>query len=232
MSCVVGVDSRNVPVPAVDVQKCNCNTVLCPHFNKQTRANHDACYVDYQTVQSVSQGAYQLQNFNSCECGAPGPHSAALSQPMINFQNNAQWGGENGCVIDNDSILRLENKLTNYNTINQLFTRPYLTIPYMGKGEPQPFEETVLQPGEDTSMKKSCNTLAGVTIDNFFTPMVDNLRDQVQNPIHLIPEDNMKSWVRGGLSSRAMVRNFDYVTRCGAQTGVTMKELGPQSGNL
>ena len=85
----------------------------------------------------------------------------------------------------------------------------------MGRGVPHPNEESALQPGESTTMKRSCNTLAGVSIENFFTPLVDNLRNNVQNTKHIIPEDSSDSWVRGGLSSRAMVRNFDYIQRCG-----------------
>ena len=203
-------------VPKIDIQKCGCsNNSKCPGFDKKTRTADDPCYVDYETVQSVSQGAYQLQNFRSCECGAPGPRSVAYSQPNINYNINQGWAGENGCLVDNDSILRQEHKLTNMNTINQLFERPYLTVPYMGRGVPHPNEETVLQPGESTTMKKSCNTLAGISIENYFTPMVDNLRNNVQNVKHIIPEDSSESWVRGGLSSRAMVRNYDYIERCG-----------------
>ena len=201
-------------LPKVDVKRCECTEATCPDFDRQTRSSYDACYQDYETVQSIAQGAYHLQNFHSCECGAPGPRSVAFSQPNINFQVNQGWAGEDGCAINNDSILRYENKLTSMNTINQLFERPYLTVPFMGKGVPHPDEETVLQPGEDTSMKKSCNTLAGISIENYFTPLVPNLAANVQNPIHLIPEDNNETWVRGGLSSRAMARNFDYRERC------------------
>jgi hypothetical protein len=201
-------------LPKVDVKRCECTEATCPDFDRQTRSSYDSCYQDYETVQSIAQGAYHLQNFHSCECGAPGPRSVAFSQPNINFQVGQGWGGEDGCLVNNDSILRYENKLTNMNTINQLFERPYLTVPFMGKGVPHPNEETVLQPGEDTSMKKSCNTLAGISIENYFTPLVPNLANNVQNTIHLIPEDNNETWVRGGLSSRAMARNFDYKERC------------------
>ena len=201
--------------PKVNVQRCGCtDETNCPDFDRQTRSTYDPCYQDYETVQSVAQGAYHLQNYRSCECGAPGPRSVAFSQPNINYQVNQGWAGESGCLIDNDSILRTENKLTNMRSINQLFTRPYLTVPYMGRGVPHPNEESVLQPGEDTSMKKSCNTLAGISIENYFTPLVDSLRNTVQNTNFIIPEDSNESWVRGGLSTRAMVRNYDYKQRC------------------
>ena len=32
--------------------------------------------------------------------------------------------------------------------------------------------------------------------------MIDRLKNEVQNPTHIIPEDSMESWVRGGLPYR------------------------------
>ena len=69
----------------------------------------------------------------------------------------------------------------------------------------------VIRSGEDTFQQKPCNALAGVTIDNFFTPMVPCLRREVQDPKHIIPEDSMKCWVRGGLPSRQIVKNMEWI---------------------
>ena len=45
-------------------------------------------------------------------------------------------------------------------------------------------------------------------------PMIDRVKSEVQDPRHLIPEDSMQSWVRGGLPSRQISRNVDYIQRC------------------
>jgi len=37
---------------------------------------------------------------------------------------------------------------------------------------------------------------------------------RVQNTDHIIPEDSDKTWVRGGLTSRQIMRNIDYEKRC------------------
>ena len=49
--------------------------------------------------------------------------------------------------------------------------------------------------------------------DYTITPMIDRLKDEVQNAKHIIPEDSMDSWVRGGLPSRQIVRNKEYMKR-------------------
>ena len=37
-----------------------------------------------------------------------------------------------------------------------------------------------------------------IYVDLTITPMIDRLKNEVQNPTHIIPEDSMESWVRGG----------------------------------
>ena len=65
-----------------------------------------------------------------------------------------------------------------------------------------------------TSDKLTCGPLSGVaTLDLTITPMIDRLKNEVQNPTHIIPEDSMDSWVRGGLPSRQIVRNKEYMKR-------------------
>ena len=116
------------------------------------------------------------------------------------------------CVIDDSSKMRwgLQKKFPKCN--QQLFERPYKTVPYMGRGFLKPNEETELIFSEDTKIKKSSNTLSGVTIPNYFTPMIDHISYNIQNTKHIIEEE--QGWVRSGAPSRLIVRDSDYATRC------------------
>ena len=78
--------------------------------------------------------------------------------------------------------------------------------------------ESVIQSSNFASDDRACNSLSGVTIGNYFTPMIPKLQDEVQNPIHIVPEDSMQTWVRGGLPTRQMQRNADYIRRCQEKT--------------
>ena len=49
-------------------------------------------------------------------------------------------------------------------------------------------------------------------------PMIQKLSEEVQDPIHIVPEDSKADWVRGGLPTRQMVRNADYLRRCQEKT--------------
>jgi hypothetical protein len=119
------------------------------------------------------------------------------------------------CVVDDSSKLRigLQKRFPKCN--QQLFERPYLTVPYMGKGELKVDQDSELKFSEDTKIKKSSNVLSGVTIPNYFTNLLPYLEYNIQNPIHLIQESVDPSWIRSGAPSRLIVRDSDYATRCG-----------------
>ena len=62
----------------------------------------------------------------------------------------------------------------------------------MGRGSGNSFLESQLRPGEATAEKKQCNTLAGITIPNVdpnAMPMIDHIRNSIQDPKHIIPEE-------------------------------------------
>ena len=57
-----------------------------------------------------------------------------------------------------------------------------------------------------------------MTFGNYFLPMIPKLKTEVQDNKHIIPEDSKGDWVRGGLPTRQMVRNQDYLRRCQEKT--------------
>ena len=86
---------------------------------------------------------------------------------------------------------------------------------YFGKGVYDVDSETIVREGDQTSVDKPCNVLSGsTTLPLSITPMIKRLENEVQHPKTIIPEDSMSSWVRGGLPSRQIVRNLDYLRRC------------------
>ena len=52
--------------------------------------------------------------------------------------------------------------------------------------------------------------MQNVSEKNIYTPMTPNLARNVQNPIHIIPEDVNYRWIRGGQNSRQTVKDMDY----------------------
>ena len=182
------------------------------NLHYKTDLKNDPCFVDVQTVQSLGPGKYHTSNHYHCDCMAPEMIKTATSLPYVFVKNGY---GAASCVVDEGTKLRVGKTKKFPKCPNQLFTRPYLTVPYMGRGSGDMNLETELQPGEDTSARRQCNVLSGVTIPHFFTPLVDHLAENVQNPVHIVEEAADEGWVRGGAPSRLVVRDIDYLERCG-----------------
>ena len=182
-----------------------------PLYDK-TQLNEDKCYTLETTKQSTFPGQYTLSNYNTCDCKMSDVVKFATENPYMKFKDGY---GVSECNINDSSKLRVGKTRKNPKCKNQLFHRPYLTVPYMGNGSGNAQIETQLVPGEDTTQKKQCNSLSGITIDNFFIPLVKNLKDNIQNPNYLIQENADSKWIRGGIPSRQIVKDIDYIERCG-----------------
>ena len=74
--------------------------------------------------------------------------------------------------------------------------------------------DSVIKPGNFTTEQRPCGPLSGVsTLDKTLTPMIPKLKKEMQNTNYIIPEDSQGDWLRGGLPTREMVRNKDYLRR-------------------
>ena len=110
--------------------------------------------------------------------------------------------------IDTDSILR--NHAVQENSQRCPIhpqSRPFLTVPYMGKGRGEPVLEARLQQSEFVRTGKDCMTVTDKPFTNQFTPLQPHVEKNIQNPVHLIPEVAAAGWVHGGIPSRQYVRD-------------------------
>lgn len=128
----------------------------------------------------------------------------ATLNPNINFKGT--MGGLPGSAVDYDSLLTIKAEQERAFEKLQLHQRPFLTIPYLGKGASDPVMESRLQQGEVVTDKKSVSTI----MDKPYTehqnfPMMDSLKGRVTNPAFSVEEAALSGWVRGGQSSREEV---------------------------
>ena len=197
----------------VQLQKCSDNSISQDDFNLNMRAslNSDQATINHEVNQSQGPGNYLVDNTFACDCGLEKARDLQLKQPNVNLTGGFGWMGENGCLIDNDSDLR-SNNLTNMKFINQLDSKQ--NSGFFGRGPHNVDVESEIRDSLIIKDKRTCGPLSGVsTLDFTITPMIDRLKGEVQNSKHIIPEDSMNAWVRGGLPSRQIVRNKEYMKR-------------------
>ena len=175
-------------------------------LNGLTRLTQTGCYKTASEKASERVGNYNLSNFNSCECTADQQRQLSIVHPTVPFRDGYGWSSIDGCNIDKDSELRNARNLTNTREIHQLHPREVLTEPFKSRGTFNKESENKLIFSEPTSQKRQTNSLSGVTIDRFI-PQLDIIKNNIQNPKHLIPEVNNKTWKRGGIDTRNIVRD-------------------------
>lgn len=199
-------------VSQFQLQKCSENEIKDDFLlNKKASIKSDDSTINYEQRQSEGVGVYRIDNTYGCDCGLEKARNVQLSQPNINFNGGYGWMGENGCLIDNDSKLRT-NLLTNKKYINQL--QRGLNAGFFGKGPYNVDAESDVRDSRIVKQDRSCGPLSGSsTLKYSLTPMIEKLSNEVQNTKHIIPEDSVNSWVRGGLPSRQIVRNKEYLKK-------------------
>ena len=122
----------------------------------------------------------------------------ALQTPIVNYRDGFGCVGPRGQHVDKDSFLKYNSLLTHHGSRMTLPHSGFLTVPYMGCGQRALSSEPRLD-FEYTYAPKS--TLSS-GVRNRFIPLVGCLANEVQNPEHIIPEDNHQGWIRGGYPSR------------------------------
>jgi len=201
-------------IPELQLQKCSENNIdLDFSLEKKASLKSDKAVVNLEVEQSFGPGNYHLDNMYGCDCSLTKAREVQLSQPNVNFNGGFGWMGEGGCLIDKDSELRTnKEQLTNKNFIHQYPN--LLNQGFFGKGVFDVDTETLIRDSDITTEKRPCNPLSGsTTLPYSFTPMLQKLDNEVQDPKNIIPEDSMDSWIRGGLPTRQIVRNIDHMKR-------------------
>ena len=183
-------------------------------FYNQTRIGEDNCGVSQTNIQDAASSNYMLKNYYLSDCGMKKPIMFATNQPNINFSAAGGFGnqcGIGGCNIDSNSDLLIGSVNTHPKCRISLFQRPFLTVPYLGRGPSNAVLESQLQQGDLVTNKKSINTLSEISygpLSNY--PLIPSLRDTVTNPQYLVEGVAAEGWVRGGVPTREITKEKEY----------------------
>jgi hypothetical protein len=126
----------------------------------------------------------------------------ATSAPTVNFRGTI-GSGLPGDVVDKDSELLIKNEQQRAFEKLQLNQRPFVTVPYLGRGPSNATVESQLMQGEQVTERKSTSTVMEQQfIDYKKYPLTKKVSERVNNPAYSIEEAALDGWVRGGLPSR------------------------------
>jgi hypothetical protein len=178
------------------------------NFYQTSRLGYDKTDVSQRTLQNSEYATYLLDGFRP-SCPMSSAIEFATSQPNINFTGSYQTsvGGSN--IAESSKLLI--NDISKPKCRISLMERPYLTVPYLGRGKCDPILESQIQQGDFANNKKSINPSSEVCYSAYYnTPMLPSLKATINNPANLIEDSAAEGWIRGGLPSRELARDKEY----------------------
>ena len=115
-------------------------------FNNMARLGADSTDQTQRNVSNTRFANYTLSNYFS-QTLSDDHVNFAIQQPTMSFTGLANGTGLSGSAVDIDSMLNLKKEDERPLEKIQLFERPFLTIPYLGRGSCDPSLESQLQQG-------------------------------------------------------------------------------------
>lgn len=181
-------------------------------FDNSTRIGNDKCGTNEKDVQNKNFSKYQTQSYFASDCGMSKPIHFATQQPNVFYKGSHQMG-IGGCNVDDNSKIKIGTIQTSTKSRISLQQRPFLTIPFLGRGPSRPVEESQLQQGGYLGNKKSCKTIMEKSLRDEQMELVPSLKASIQNPTNICEDVAAEGWIRGGLPSRELSRDKDYFTK-------------------
>jgi hypothetical protein len=162
-----------------------------------SRMGADPVDQSQRTIQNTRFANYTVSSFQSSNTSDEQVRFSSAVPTMITGTT-----GVSSDVIDTNSFLLLdvERKSADKLTLQQ---RPFITIPYLGRGNVDPDMETHLIIGENTSGKKSEITIMDKSFVPYSQRVLDqHMVDQASDPAYNIQEAALDGWYRGGMNTR------------------------------
>ena len=179
------------------------------YFDKENRVGADECAHKAQDRGNRDMFDYHTFNIFQTNQSEPAACTKATSEleefytgNFMNIRNG--FGVASSCFVDEDSRIRRTN-LTHGRAPTQLFQRTFQAVPDFSHGTVKPEMESRIQQGENTYNAQECDSAPMP-----FMPMIDCLRQQIQNSEHIIPP-----WTRGGDHTRDTLKQKEFLEKNG-----------------
>jgi hypothetical protein len=176
-------------------------------FYNTSRWGNDNEYLDQRTIQNTNNSNYVLQNYFMEDTTMSKPIHVATMQPNV-FYKGCNSVGQNGFNINENSQLSIGSVQTHPRCRIDLTQRPFVTVPFLGRGSVDPVMESQMMIGETYTNKKSYNQLSERSyIPYSTTPLIDSIKSTISNPEYLVEGVAAQGWIRGGVPSREIHRD-------------------------
>lgn len=172
-------------------------------FHQVTRIGADESSITQDTLFDTRQCNYMTQNYTKSSLYQP--MEFASSQPgfIIKGGNSISGNGDN---IDVNSSLTIGQLQTNPHSKLDLFSRPFITVPFLGRGAVDPNIESAIRNGISQSSRKTVNQ-AGESSYHHKTPLIPEMKKHFRDKSDAIEYNAINGWTIGGIPTRDLNRD-------------------------
>lgn len=171
-------------------------------FNNISRIGQDAVDSTTRNIENSRYSSYNTASFFGDKITGSQINFASKF-PTVNIHGTAHGGGVGGSLVDEDSRVVIQTVQERSLEKLQLFSRPFVTVPYLGRGSADPTLESQLQQGEPIHDKKSVTTIMDKSFINYTQyPVDEQMKKRVEDTKHTVEESALNGWVRGGAATR------------------------------
>jgi len=179
-------------------------------FFNTDRIGADAVDNTQRNLENTRYASYALANyFNYAEPNESSQYvNFATQQPNVMFSGVSNGGGLVGGLVDSDSNLTIKTQQERSLEKLSLSQRPFLTVPYLGRGSCDPLLEAQILQGENSQDKKSVSTIMSKSfMDYTLYPLDAEMKNRVADTRNTIEESALAGWVRGGVQTRELAQD-------------------------
>jgi hypothetical protein len=171
-------------------------------FYQLDRIGDDNVNETQNDAQNSRYANYTTSNFFS-EFPSDSQIKFATAQPIVMPNGMSQGHGLVGGNVDVDSkLMHGKEQERAFNRLS-LIQRPFVTVPYLGRGSVDPNVESHLIQGEIITDKKGVTTVTSQSfLGHVIHPKDSEMAEHVNNTKYTVEESAMCGWVRGGIPTR------------------------------
>ena len=174
-------------------------------FHQSGRLGNDSVDNTQRTLQNTQYLNSVLSHYSTSDKSSISYVDFATQIPGMMVSGMNGGNGLGGNSVEHESALFWKTQNERSLEKLQLYERPFLTIPFMGRGSVDPTLESQLMQGENVRGKKSVSTV----MEQNFNPLDKYPLDSEKKASfgNTIEELALEGWTRGGKSARDMQEN-------------------------
>jgi len=178
-------------------------------FYNTARIGSDSVDNSQRNIYNTRFAGYTLSNYFS-DSANDSHVQFATQQPNLMFSGSVGGTSFNSSVVDVHSMLSIKSQQERSLEKLSLEQRPFLTVPYLGRGSCNTLLETQMLLGENTHGLKSASTIMDKSfMDYALYPTDKNMEEHVSNAKYTVEEAALNGWVRGGVASRDAMNDME-----------------------